>query len=157
MFVVTPEFVSFLRAAKLATYAAQGDEASVPALLPDSKQLEYAQGPYLYRDIYVGMLRFVGQETVYSGARAVWSMAYAGGLAPGVAKAEAAEVFRALRAALCETPTDTPLRGPREFEAENLRYVAAFSGDLQRFSGEESISRQGLKVYGLQFAGGGLA
>ena len=73
MFVVTPEFVSFLSAAKLATYAGQSDEASVAALLPGSKQLEYSRGPYLYRDIYVGTLHFVGQEIAYSDARAVWS------------------------------------------------------------------------------------
>ena len=32
MFSITPEFVAFLRAPKLATYAVQGDDASVPQL-----------------------------------------------------------------------------------------------------------------------------
>lgn len=81
-----PGLVEFLRAAKAATYAAQGDDASVPPALPDSKQLEFRDGPFLYRDIYLGMFRFVGQEVVYLADRALWSMSYAGGLAPGVAQ-----------------------------------------------------------------------
>lgn len=48
MFVATPEFIAFLRAAKLSTYAAQGDDATVFPLLPGSKQLEYSRDPLLY-------------------------------------------------------------------------------------------------------------
>lgn len=58
------ELERFLFLAKSATDAAQGDAASVAPLLADSKQLEYRDGPLLYRDIYVGMVRFVGQEIV---------------------------------------------------------------------------------------------
>ena len=49
-----PGFAQFLRSAKAATYAAQGDDASVTPVLPDSRQLEYRDGTFLYRDIYVG-------------------------------------------------------------------------------------------------------
>ena len=62
---------AFLRHAKLATYAAQGDDASVAPLLGGSKQLEYRDGDWLYRDIYFGMLRFVGQEVVCEADRPV--------------------------------------------------------------------------------------
>ncbi|MBI4987914.1 MAG: hypothetical protein HZC23_03740 [Rhodocyclales bacterium] len=79
-----PGFAQFLRSAKAATYAAQGDDASVTPVLPDSRQLEYRDGAFLYRDIYVGMFRFVGQEVVYQNDRAVWSTSYAGGLAQDV-------------------------------------------------------------------------
>jgi hypothetical protein len=37
----------------------------VTPLVPGSKQLEYRDGEYLYRDIYVGMAYFVGQEVVF--------------------------------------------------------------------------------------------
>ena len=56
-------FVDLLQA-KRATYAGQGDEATVTPLVPGSKQLEYRDGDYLYRDIYLGMAYFVGQEVV---------------------------------------------------------------------------------------------
>jgi len=157
MFAASSEFVAFLRAAKLATYAAQGDDATVLPLLPDSKQLEYSREPYLYRDAYVGTLRFAGQEIVYFEGRAVWSMAYSGGLVAGVAKTEAAQTYRVLRMALSAVPAALPLRGPSAFESEGLRYTCSPSGALERFQGQESIVRQGSALYELQFTGGVLA
>lgn len=54
----------FLVEAKRSTYAAEGDASAVPSLLSGSRQLEYARGARLYRDIYFGSAYFVGQETV---------------------------------------------------------------------------------------------
>jgi hypothetical protein len=156
MFVADPEFLAFLRSAKLATYAAQGDDASVPPLLPSSKQLEYSRGLYLYRDIYVGMFGFVGQEVVYLDGQASWSMAYSGGLVPGVPDAEASSIYRALRAALCAVPEMLPLRGPATFEYQGLSYVCAAAGGIECFHGRESLARQGRLMYELHFSGRGL-
>lgn len=157
MFIATPDFVAFLRSAKLATYAAQGDDASVPPLLPDSKQLEFSRGPYVYRDIYVGMLGFVGQEVVYRDSRAAWSMAYSGGLVPGIPKADASLVYQALRAALSAAPEELPMRGPSAFVHQDLSYMCAATGDIERFHGREIISRDGHMLYELHFSGGALA
>jgi hypothetical protein len=151
------EFLAFLRRAKLATYAAQGDDASVEPRLPDSKQLEFADGSYLYRDIYVGLLRFVGQEIVYRDARAFWSMAYAGRLNSEVTGSEAVSIYRALREALSATPVDFPVRGPRELEAHGLRYSCTSVGSIATFHGEERISRGSEVLFELRFAGGTLA
>ena len=106
MSVIVPsqDLARFLFAAKQATYAAQGDSASVTPLLSDSKQLEYREGKFFYRDIYVGMFRFVGQEVVYFSNRAVWSMSYSGGLCPGVQLASAGPAYLFLRQALRELP-----------------------------------------------------
>lgn len=157
MFVATPEFIAFLRAAKLSTYAAQGDDATVPPLLPGSKQLEYSCAPFLYRDIYVGMFGFVGQEVVYLDGQAYWSMAYSGGLVPAIPNAEASSIYRALRSALSAVPEALPLRGPATFKHQGLSYVCTVSGDIERFQGWESIARIGQLVYELHFSGGGLA
>jgi hypothetical protein len=157
MFIATPEFVAFLRAAKRATYAGQGDEASVPPLLPNFKQLEFSRAPYFYRDAYVGMLRFVGQEVVYLDDRALWSMAYSGGLVPGVPKSDASPIYQALRAALSAVPEVFPVRGPSTFEHQGLSYRCSVTGSIERFRGSESISREGQLVYELDFSGGGLA
>jgi len=157
MFTATTEFSAFLRTAKLSTYAAQGDEASVPPLLPDSKQLEFSSGPFLYRDVYVGMLRFVGQEVVYLSQRAVWAMAYSGGLVPAVAMSDASSIYKALRAALSATPEAFPVRGPCTYRHDDLDYQCMLTGSLERFHGRESISRNGQPVYELHFSGGGLA
>lgn len=84
-------------------------------------------------------------------------MAYSGGLAVGVARAEAGQVYRMLRSALCAVPDELPLRGPGMFESEGLRYTCSLSGTLERFQGQEFISRQDLVLYDLQFIGGVLA
>jgi len=57
-------FVGFLLQAKRATYAGRDDEATVAPFVPGSKQLEHRDGDDLYRDIYLGMAYFVGQEVV---------------------------------------------------------------------------------------------
>src|SRR5260370_33010027 len=75
-------FVDFLLQAKRTTYAGQGDEATVAPLVPGSKQLEYRDGGYLYRDIYFGMAYFVGQGVVFHRELAVWSRSHAGGGRP---------------------------------------------------------------------------
>jgi hypothetical protein len=59
------KFLDFLIKAKKATYASQGDNASVTPLLEGSRQLEFQEGHFLYRDIYFGMSYFACQEIVY--------------------------------------------------------------------------------------------
>jgi hypothetical protein len=53
-------FIKFLVEAKKHTYAAEGGEARVKALLNGSKQLEYESGDFFYRDIYFGSEFFLG-------------------------------------------------------------------------------------------------
>ena len=149
-------FVEFLVAAKRATYAAQGDDATVAPLLPDSKQLEFREGAYLYRDIYVGMFRFVGQEVVYRADRALWSMSYAGGLAPGVERADARRVYAFVRSALLTATSGLPVRGPAELREGALTYRCVTHGTLERFHGDETIDEAGRILFELRFAGGEL-
>src|SRR5205809_601199 len=88
---------AFLLRAKRATYAAQGDDATVTPLIPGSKQLEYREGERLYRDVYVGLTTFAGLETVDDTGAPRWAMTYAGGL---VAPADFPAVYAFLREAL---------------------------------------------------------
>jgi hypothetical protein len=67
-------FLHFLLAAKRSTYANQGDEATVTPLWPGSKQLEFREGDFSYRDVYIGMAYFAGQEIVMHREQPVWSM-----------------------------------------------------------------------------------
>jgi hypothetical protein len=149
-----PDLTRFLFAAKRATYAAQGDAASVPPALPDSRQLEYADGDFLYRDIYVGMFRFVGQEIVYLSGRAVWSMSYSGGLRPNVDPSCAGPVYDFLRKALRALPPELPLRGPALLEEDNMRYSCQSMGPIEGFHGSEAVTEAGVRLYELDFAGG---
>ena len=156
-FFASHEFLGFLVSAKQATYAGQSDLASVAPVLPGSKQLEFAEGEFLYRDIYVGMFRFVGQEIVYASGQPVWSMSYSGGLLQGTPQASAKAVYSFLRAALRALPAEFPVRGPALLEAESLCYVCQHSGSIEAFQGHELISETGLPIYELHFSGGLLA
>src|SRR5690348_12085680 len=94
-------FTEFLVEAKKRTYAAQGDEATVPPLLNDSKQLEYSRDAYFYRDIYFGSSFFAGQETVEFRSHPVWSMVYSGGVIVSPASVEEiGQIYTFLRKAL---------------------------------------------------------
>ena len=146
----------FLVEAKRRTYAGLDDDATVAVpLLPGAKQLEYRADDLSYRDIYFGMKFFVGQETVQAGTGVIWSMSYAGGVAPAVVdRNEFLSIYAFLRQALLAVRDDRPFRGPAQFENESFRYVNTSSGDVAEFHGEEQIHRAGIKIYGLRYGGG---
>lgn len=145
---------AFLVAAKRATYAAQGDEASVTPLIPGTRQLEFADGDWTYRDVYVGGRRFAGQEIVSRAGAVEWSMAYAGGVADEVGEADVAPIYAFLREALRQVPSDRPYRGPERFERDGWRYVNEVDGSIDALTGRELIERDGTLVYELTYAGG---
>jgi hypothetical protein len=145
----------FLVEAKRRTYAAQGDESSVTPTLPGSKQLEYQSAAFSYRDIYFGVSRFVGQEVAFRDGEPVWSMAYAGGLIlPAAPTVQSGPVFGFLRRALLLVEPPRPFRGPATFSAAGFDYVNESDGDVAAFRGAEWISRDGVRLYRLDYAGG---
>jgi hypothetical protein len=98
---------------------------------------------------------FVGQETVQSASRVVWSMSYAGGVAPDLTdRDEWLAVYAFLRKALLQIPLSQPFRGPPRFEQGAFRYANIAHGDIAEFHGEEQIDHAGTKVYGLRYSGG---
>lgn len=150
-------FIPFLIKAKKATYAGQGDEATTSPLLPGSKQLEYQDRPFLYRDVYVGMFTFVGQEIVYSQDTPLWSMSYAGGLGAGVSQSWAGPVYTFLRQALLTPWAELPVRGPLHLTQEDWHYQLTNQGTIERFWGDEQIFKGDKLLYQLHYAGGYLA
>jgi hypothetical protein len=147
---------AFLVEAKRRTYAGLDDDATVSArIFPGSKQLEYRERDLSYRDIYFGMMYFVGQEVVQAEERVIWSMSYAGGLSPGTTdRVESLAIYAFLRKGLLGIRADKPFRGPSLFEDGHFRYVNTSEGDISEFHGEEEIYRSGTRVYGLRYAGG---
>jgi hypothetical protein len=149
------EFMAFLVNAKRQTYAAQGDDATVPPLLPGSRQLEYQEGVLCYRDIYFGGAYFVGQETVYEGLTPVWAMGYAGGVMPSSgALREMGQVYEFLRAALRHVTSERPYRGPSQWREGAYVYTDEGQGDLECFWGVETITYEDHVVYQLRYSGG---
>lgn len=155
LFAQQEELLRFLLEAKRRTYAAQGDEATVTPLLPGSKQLEWREGDWLYRDIYYGMAFFVGQETVFFQDVPVWSMSYAGGVAASVLTQERIfQIYRFLRSAMRQVGPDHPFRGPSRWQEGEFVYTDQHQGEIGAFLGSETITFQEASVYELHYSGG---
>jgi len=148
------ELAQFLVKAKIVTYASGNDDLTVPPVLTDSHQLEYAEGNLLYRDIYYGGLHFIGMETVFKGEHPVWGMNYYGGVLPGSNEDQIAGMPSVLKAALREIPLAAPFRGPETFQDGEYRYDNEIHGKVLSFYGAETISMNGQAVYQLHYSGG---
>jgi hypothetical protein len=152
---LSPEFTRFLVEVKRNTYAGQDDDATLAnPLLADSKQLEWRDGNWLYRDIYYGMSFFSGLEVVYCSGEPVWSMTYSGGAVPDIRLDETRAVYAFLRSALREVPVGFPVRGPVRFSRSDYYYHLEVTGGLASFCGREEIVRNTAALYSLTFAGG---
>ena len=141
-------------AAKRHTYASQEDDAAVKPLVRGSRQLEFRQGALFYRDIYFGGQYFVGQETVYFKSSPIWGMSYAGGVIQGIDVDEAVGVFSLLKTALQKATAEAPFRGPESFQSGALLYTNRSLGNIERFSGTESINYEDRPIYHLHYSGG---
>jgi hypothetical protein len=152
------ELASFLIEAKRRTYAGLDDDATVSQpLLSGSKQLEYRDGPFAYRDIYFGMAFFVGQETVSKNERAIWSMSYSGGVRPEIVdRTQMVSTYKFLRQALLAVNRNLPYRGPASFSIGDKKYLNRVEGALDRFRGTEEISERDSTIYQLHYSGGPL-
>jgi hypothetical protein len=147
--------VNFLLQAKRHTYASQGDEATVDPLLSGTKQLEYRDGLFFYRDIYVGMAYFVGQEIVSYQDHPVWSMSYAGGVVPTVKdRAVIGAIYAFLRLALRQGTVAQLYRGPAVVQEGSYEYTNQSEGTLEAFWGHERITDNTQLVYQLHYSGG---
>jgi len=145
----------FLVRARQHTYAARGDEEGVSPLLPGTRQFEYSEEPFLYRDVSVGMGYFSGLEVVYHNEQPIWTMSYAGGVWPtNVLTEEIPAIYTFLREALQLVEASQPFRGPGTYQQSEYLYWNECQGNLMRFTGREAIYHGSLLVYELRYHGG---
>lgn len=149
-----PELASFLVDAKTRTYAAMGDDVTVPPLLPGTRQLEHRSGPWLYRDVYVGGRRCAGQEIVYREGLPVWSMVYTGGVADATDDGDVAAICALLREALRLVDPALPCQGLAIHQQDGWRYENHGGDEAGAVQGYEWIEREGVACYGLAYHGG---
>ncbi len=133
------------------TYASNGGKTA--PVLQGSRQLEFSQGEYFYRDVYFGSERFQGQSVVYFGSRPVWGMVYSGGVISDRLSAEA-EVFVFLKEALRQVTVEEPFRGPRRYARGPSTYSNTSTGTVERFHGVEEILLGDECIYRLHYEGG---
>ncbi len=142
---------TFIVQAKAATYV--GDGVKSPSCRPASHDLRFAAGDFAYLDSYFGSADFIGQEVVYHRNRPVWAMNYYGRiLEPSLISA--AEAGQMIRASLSSMYRQGRFLGGFEYTLDDKTYQDVSAGDLTSFTGQESISRQDIRVYELIYHGG---
>lgn len=145
---------NFLIEAKKETYANENVE-KVKSTRRGSHDYEYTKDNWTYHDTYFGGTDFQGQEVVYQQEDTpIWGMIYYGRTLDESLSEEAMD--KALRPALMQVGQDDviPVRGPKEFENQGYQYTFKVTGDLTNFEGEETIEKEGNKVYTLKCRGG---
>ena len=144
----------FLIDAKKQTYANASVEKQ-PSSRLNSKDYEYVKDNMIYHDTYFGGTRFIGEEVVYLDNKPYWGMNYYGVTLDENLGEEAMD--NALRPALMKVGDDKsviPVRGPKEFINGDYKYSFDVNGDINNFSGIESVYKNNTKIYELKCSGG---
>lgn len=142
---------TFIVHAKAATYVGNG--TPTPSPRPGSHLLTFSDGPWSYQDCYVGGTSFCGQETVRHLDVPVWSMAYHGYLLrPELI--DAATAGRIIKTALTAMYETGRFLGGWTARVDHWQYSDTSIGDVTRFTGVETIERDGVAAYELRYLGG---
>ena len=141
------ELVEFLLRAGQATYAGKGREVTEPSA-PGAHEYDYTEGGWRYRDRYFGGLAFVGEETVFKNGQCRWAMNYCG--------RTLSEKFNPdfLKNALLKRPAAMPYRGPAFFRDGRYAYHNEVEGELDWFSGKETVFCEDELVFECRYQGG---
>lgn len=137
---------SFLVDAKKSTYAAK--QGRVEPYRIDTHDYMYEDENYKYHDSFAGSSMFSGQELVYEGSSAIWSMNYYGRVLGNQFNGDF------LKAALKEVSNDMPFRGPEFMSWGEYVYVSKVAGNIEFFNGSEEIYYMDKKIYECNFHGG---
>lgn len=140
------ELIEFLITAKKNTYAAKAVE-TLPSR-PESHDLRFESGKYLYIDTYLGGEKFAGEEAVWENGSPVWVMNYAGRVTGDGFSGDF------LKAALMSVPREAPYRGAKTYSDGQYLYECDVDGDFEWFNGHEEISVDGNKIYECIYNGG---
>ncbi|MEL6572005.1 MAG: DUF5680 domain-containing protein [Pseudomonadota bacterium] len=142
---------SFIVAAKSATYVGEG--AKVTPSRPGAFDLIFEDGAFAYRDSYFGGTDFVGQEVVWHQGIPVWAMNYYGRILRNdlIDGAKGADV---IRAALTQMYAENRFLGGFEAQHDGYLYTDRSDGTVEGFTGVETIWRDGILAYQLDYHGG---
>ncbi len=145
------ELCEFLVEAKKTTYAA-GDSAKKIINDDKSTTLIFESGDWKYHDNYFGGEPYGGREVVFFKGKPVYIMTYYGQVDDSVSDIN--KVYGILMDALKLIPEDKPYRGPEKYNNGDLSYENSFTGEVDNFFGEESISENGNEIYKARYIGG---
>ncbi|MCC7543429.1 hypothetical protein IT415_01835 [bacterium] len=147
-----PAFRDFLAYVGEAGYA---NEQPPTKHLPDgSHDIVLERDGWKYHDNWFGGEPFGGMEVISKGEKPFWMMVYFGAIIDP--SEEPADVYTALKEALRQPDAAMPVRGQRKLAASNgYSYAFIWTGDLDRFQGQENICNpQGALIYKSEVSGG---
>ena len=153
------EFVEFLVEAKQHGYGSP--DADVSETPGGGRQIVYQSGDWRYTDNFIGGLPFVGSETVSVRTNLngnaekdytpVWGMSYVGkALDNGIKDDELGDILGKI---LADPDPELPVRGPKVWQEDRLRYGYAADGGLDGFTLKEHLMKEGRIVYIATFIG----
>ncbi len=117
-----------------------------------STTIPFESGDFRMHDKFFGGEPYGGSMVVFFRNVVVWMMVYYGAVIPGQ---DILEVYKVIQKALLNAPAEMPVRGPRELEDGKLTYENGWIGDIEDFSGQESIvNKEGRTVYSAKYMGG---
>jgi len=142
------DLIDFLVVARCETYA-------IPRGMPvgdGTEQMAFDRADWSYRDRYAGQNPYGGHELVWHDGRVVWMKNY---IAEVLAEAPPMEAIYAFQREVLGKPDPKHLmRGPASYGKGPWCYANTVTGNLSRFSGEETIAFESKPVYRMIFHGG---
>ena len=146
------ELLDFLLRARVKTYAGAGGE--VNPRFEGSKQLEFAEEKWFYRDIfYVGNGIFFGMDVVHFDSKPVWGTSYYGNF-KGMTEDETDKILRKALVALWDK---TRLWETVQWDERGYSYVCKGNGSLEELEGREEISKHNKVIFAFNYRGGMIA
>jgi hypothetical protein len=145
------ELLHFIAKAKKQAYASTSSKPK--RTKDDGKTYTIKQGNYTYTDTYFGNLIDCGQERIYFKGKVIWMMAYRGGMCKGKESMDN-EAFSFLKTCISRMPKQFPARGPKMVNKGDWKYENKWQGNIEGFTGEESIYYKGEQVCFRNYVGG---
>jgi hypothetical protein len=145
------DLLQFIVKAKAACYVGGGDRVTTSRA--GSHDLVFSEGSWRYLDSYFGGTDFHGQETIWNADVPIWAMGYYGYiLQPNLINSS--ETGAIIKAALTKMYQQDRFLDGFEFQIGADRYSDRSIGTFEHFSGTETIQRDGVLVYQLDYQGG---
>jgi hypothetical protein len=145
------ELKKFLKESSKADYAS-GDSSAWKKENDGSTTIYYKSkdGLWTFHDNFFGGEPYGGREIVSYKGEAVWIFVYYGWIED--VEVDIQGVYDFLKKAL--QAADSFFRGPKEFVEGDYKYKNSYSGDLERFSGRETIHKGNVQIYEASYMGG---
>lgn len=119
---------------------------------PDgSTTINFEKDGWRSNDNFFGGEPYGGRTAVFYKGKPEWIMVYYGYVVEG---ANFENVYKILRGALMEMPEAHPYRGPAEFKQGQFVYRNSWTGELDKFFGEEKIYENDALAYKANYMGG---